>query len=94
MTDQDVIDRAHKAERLLNDPLLADAFEGVRKAIFTQIENNPIGDREALHEWRIMLKLLRDVKANLESAIRDGKVIAARANEAEKTSKLRRLFNR
>ena len=94
MTEQDVIERAHKAERLLADPLLMDAFEGVRKALFNQIENCPIRDTESLHEWRVMLKLLRDVKANLEVALKDGKLLAFRQKEAEERKGLRRFIGR
>ena len=91
MDEQTTIDRAQKAQKLLDDPVLGEAFAAVRHAIFDQIEQTPIRDRDALHEWRLMLKLLRDVRANLDEAIRNGKLVAFRAKERDQESKIRRF---
>lgn len=70
----DKIERATKAERLINDPLFAEAFENTRQAIFHKIEQTPIRDDEGLKHLRLCLKLLQDVRANLVSILNDGKV--------------------
>jgi hypothetical protein len=75
------LERAGKAEKLLNDPMLIEAFDLVRTTILKNIENAPIRDREGLHECRLMLELLRGVRANLEQAVRDGKVVVAALEE-------------
>ena len=81
MSESQEIERGARAERLLKDPLLSEAFESVRQAIFAKIEETPLRDRDALHEWRLMLKLLRDVRANLEQAVQGGKYAAFRLEE-------------
>ncbi len=68
------IDRGEKARKLLADETLIEAFNAVRAAIFDKIEGTPLRDAEGLMQLRIMLKLLNDVRANLQTAIRDGKV--------------------
>lgn len=81
MTPEQQLERAGKAERLLQDPMLIEAFDLVRTQILNNMENGPIRDREGLHECQLMLKLLRGVRANLEQAVRDGKVIVASLEE-------------
>lgn len=82
------LERGAKAEKLLNDETLSDAFESVRQAIFQKIEQTPLRDDEGLKDLRRMLKLLRDLRVNLEQAIRDGK-LAAEALKMEKERKVR-----
>lgn len=71
------IERGNHAKRLLQDPLLSEAFENVSQAIHEQWAACPLRDREGAHELRLMLKLLGDVKTVLEGALADGKVAAA-----------------
>ncbi len=78
VSDRTAERRAVKAEMLLNDPELISAFESVRVSIFQRIEACPIRDKEALYDLRLMLKLLGDVKANLQSVVNTGKVIEQR----------------
>jgi len=81
VTPEQQLERAGKAERLLQDPMLTEAFTLLREQILSNMENGPIRDREGLHECQLMLKLLRGVRANLEQAVRDGKVIVASLEE-------------
>lgn len=92
MNQQQKIDRAQKAERILNDELYKDSFELTRQAIYQQIEKTPIRDIEGLTHLRLCLKLLTDVRANLESVLRDGKVAEFNIEEQKRLSKIRRLF--
>ena len=70
------IDRAIRAERLLNDEDLKQAFSDVKKAIHDQWEKAPLRDEQGAHELKLMLKLLSDVRANLVRAVADGKLEA------------------
>jgi hypothetical protein len=70
------LDRGIKAERLLKDPTLNEAFDLVAKAIHERWEQCPIRDRDGAHELKLQLKLLGDVRANLEQAVSDGKLAA------------------
>jgi len=81
MNTQDVIDRAKHAERILNDPMVIEAFEGVEKAIHKLWSDAPIRDRDGLHELKLMLKLLRDVKASFEQSVNTGKAAVHRLEE-------------
>ena len=81
MTPEQALERASRAEKLLADPLLSDAFELVRTTLIQKIEEAPIEDAEGVHQLRLMLKLLRSARGHLEQAVRDGKVIVHRLEE-------------
>lgn len=89
-------ERGHKAEKLLNDPLLKDAFTLVAQAIHERWEAAPLRDRDGAHELKLMLKLLNDVRATLERAIADGKLAAAELEQLNKPiiPAIRRFFRR
>lgn len=72
------IARAAKAQALLADPELTAAFQAVRDTLLKRIEECPIRDREGVHESKLMLKLLGDVRANIQSVVNTGKVIESR----------------
>lgn len=77
MSLQDEVTRGQKADKLIHDPTLCEAFDLVRDAIIAKWEQTPLRDRDGAHELKLMLKLLGDVRANLEQAIADGKLAAA-----------------
>lgn len=77
MSLKEELNRGIKAEKLLKDETLTEAFDLVRKAIHEQWESSPIRDKDGAHELKLMLKLLGDVRANLEQALTDGKLAAA-----------------
>jgi hypothetical protein len=84
------IERAQKAERILTDPLFAEAFENTRQAIFHKIEQTPIRDAEGLANLRLSLKLLQDVRANLTQMLNDGKIEQYRLEEKKRLFSFRR----
>lgn len=86
MSLQDDLDRGQRAERLLNDETLRKAFDDVAAAIHAQWERCPIRDLEGAHELKLMLKLLTDVRANLERAVSDGKLAAAELQQKRRAN--------
>jgi hypothetical protein len=82
------IDRAQKAEAILNSPVYQESFDLVRQAIFDKFEVTPVRDTEALVHLRTALKLLNDVKANLTAALNEGKVVEFRLEQAKREPKL------
>ena len=78
MTDQEILARRDLADQLLANPEFERAFSAVRQALLDRFEECPIRDKEAQHEIKLMLKLLGDVKANLQSVIDSGKVVIHR----------------
>lgn len=86
-SDKLMLGRADKAKVLLNDPEFQEAFKAVESSIFEKIKQCPIRDTEGLQILRLQLKLLADVKANIESVVNTGKVIQDRINWLERTKK-------
>jgi len=88
MSLTDEMDRGNKARKLLDDPLLTEAWEQVERTITEAWANAPIRDRDGQHELKLMLKALRDVRGWLEQTVTDGKIAAAefeRLNRRETT---------
>ena len=88
--DEDV-ERAARAEKLLNDDLLVEAFASVRMAIFEKIEATPVRDKEGLSYLHLMLKCQKDARKYLEHTVRNGKV-AANEIKIKNNSVVERLF--
>lgn len=86
MSADDVIERGQQAARLLNDPMLVDAFDQVAVGLHQAWENAPIRDREGQHELKLMLKLLNDVRANLAITLENGTLAAIDIKGREKLS--------
>lgn len=74
MSLPDDASRGARAQRLLEDSIFDDAFKAVEQAIHDQWASSPIRDHEGQHELRLMLNLLRDVRASLEQTMADGKI--------------------
>lgn len=70
------IQRGTDAKRLLDDPALKQAFTDVENAIVQRWASSPIRDKDGQYELRLMMKLLGDVRVNLEQALTDGKLAA------------------
>jgi len=87
VTPEQSIERANRAEKLVTDPLLNEAFETLRAKIIANIEEAPIRDKAGVHECRLMLKVLTSVKGHLEQAVRDGKVVLHRLEERKRFEK-------
>ena len=88
------LDRAVKAESILNSAIYQESYASVRAAILEKIEKCPLADAQTAEDLRRCLKLLRDVKANLEMALVHGKVATFNLEQAEQRRKnpLRNLF--
>lgn len=85
--DKQALGRASKAQALLNDPELNAAFDAVKTSILERIEACPIRDTEGLMNLKLQLKLLNDVKANLQAVVNTGKVIQDRITWLERVKR-------
>lgn len=83
MTPEQAIERANQAARLLDDPTLQKAFEGVRMALLTRLEEVAIGDLDTQHEIAVSLQLLKQLKRQLHTWVTDGKLEVQRAETAQ-----------
>ena len=95
LNERQALARAAKAKALLGDSEFTGAFESVRLQLLERMEQCPIRDREGLHELKLMLKLLGDVKQNIEHVFNTGKVIEYRISLLERAKKgLEHAFRR
>lgn len=72
----ETLDKAAKAEALVQNPAFEQAFSDVEAAILRQWKDCPVRDVDGQHELKLMYKLLSDLRANLDRAISDGKLAA------------------
>lgn len=75
MNEEKRLERGARAQQLLEDPLLNESFDLVAKGITERWVATPIRDRDGAHELKLMMKLLADVRAALEQAVNDGKIV-------------------
>lgn len=75
--------KSDRAQELIEDPVLKEAFAICREKYRDLIEDTPLSskDDEALHDIRKMLHLLREVEENLHLAVRDGHLEDFRATD-------------
>jgi hypothetical protein len=85
-----------QAHALLTNPAFVKAYDEVEVALMQRMVACPIRDKRGLYELKLMLKLLGDVKTNLEQAIGDAKVAEKELRLLEERSKslIRRVFPR
>ena len=81
MTLPEEIKRGNDAARLLADPLFKEAWTSVEQEIHERWAESPVRDIEGQQQLRLMLKLLGDVRAVVETALDDGKAAARRLEE-------------
>ena len=88
MTPAELIDRANKAGAVLTSTVYQEAWENTRVAILKRIEDCPLGDTDVAEDLRKCLRLLRDVRANLELTMNQGKVASFTLAQEEKRRSL------
>lgn len=88
------IERANKAKAVLESPAYQEAYDLVRQAIIERIEKCPLSETPTAEDLRRCLKLLRDVRANMTTAINTGKLVSFRLeqDEVRRKNPLRHLF--
>jgi hypothetical protein len=88
------IERADKAKAILESPIYQEAHDAVRTAIIERIERCPLTDSQTAEDLRRCLKLLKDVRLNLEVMLNHGKVERFNLAKEQERAKnpLRNLF--
>ena len=88
------IDRADKAKAILESPIYQESYDGVRTAIIERIEKCSLTDTQTAEDLRRCLKLLKDVRLNLEVMLNHGKVEKFQLQQEleRKKNPLRNLF--
>lgn len=78
----DTIRRGQEAKRLINEPLLKEAFEGVRQKLLDRLEETAIGDIETQHELTLCLQTIKQVRRYMENWMRDGELEEVRSAQS------------
>jgi hypothetical protein len=86
----DSIQRGAEAEQLLTNPLLKEAFAGVKAKLVEKLEEVPLGDIDTQHEIALSLQLLKTVRRYLENWVQDGTLEAQRASSHSAWQKLQK----
>jgi len=74
MTVDEEIRRANDAERLMNEPLLKEAFDIVETTVIDAIKRSSIADAASHHEFALMLQVIGGVKRHFKEAMETGKL--------------------
>ena len=80
--------RGERAEKLLGNDLFVEAFDKLREAILNSIEEAPIRDRDGVHELKLMLKVLKDVKGHIIQVVETGQMAKIQLEQQEKLDRL------
>ena len=86
MSIEQDIERAHRAKQVIDNPAFSEAFDLVAQAIHEAWESAPVRDVEGQQLLKLQLKLLGDVRANLERAIADGTIAAHELDRRRKSN--------
>ena len=80
--------RGEHAELLLENKMFKEAFETLRAGLLTAIEDAPDIDKEGVYELKLMLRLLKDVKAHISNIANTGKLAKLQLVQEQKLSRL------
>lgn len=87
------IARGERANQLLTDPLLVEAFGIVEQELTNQWQNSPVRDAEGREKLFLTLKCLQKARAHLTSVLETG--VMAKATLAQRAGQtLSSYFNR
>jgi len=76
--------RGEEANRVLQEPLLKEAFKVVREKRVLSLEDVAIGDTSTMQALTLSLQVLKNIEGYLKAAVRDGEFEAnKRLSDAE-----------
>ena len=81
MTNEELIQRAREAERLLSNPLFVEAFDKVRGGLVSSMETSPLGDKETHNRLVIALQLLGQIEKRIKEVAETGKLTAIQVEQ-------------
>lgn len=84
--------RGKQAEAWLKDPITLESFDTVRTGILEKWEASPLEDKEGQYALRLMLKLLDDVKRNVEHVAFTGKMAGEQLTAFQKAKQATKRF--
>jgi hypothetical protein len=83
MTPAEILTRAEHAKRILEDPLVVEAFATIERDVMEAFFACPVRDAEGMRILQTDLRLARQFKGILQGAIERGKLTANDLREKE-----------
>lgn len=90
----EAIQDGQEAERLLQHPLLTQAFELIEQDIQKQWLNSPARDVEGREKLHLMVKMLHRLKFQLQSVVENGKIMQKTLEQSRATEMLDHYLRR
>lgn len=91
MEQSEELRRGELARQVIENEIYEEAWQSVRDGIIHAWESAPIRDKEGHNELKLMLKLLTDVRRNIETAMQTGRLAKL---QLERESMFRKTVNR
>jgi hypothetical protein len=91
VTHDEEIRRGNEAQRVLDEPMLKDAFATVETAIIDALKVSKLIDREQDRELVLQLKALALVRSHIVQHVHTGKLASIAKQESMAQRMLRRL---
>ena len=76
------------AQKIIENPLVQNAFNSIRAGIIEKWRSCPIRDKEGQHELKLMDKLLTDLEGYFKTVIESGKMAEFQLENEKKVAKL------
>lgn len=89
---QTELQRGEQARQVLESEIYAESWQAVRDGIISAWESAPIRDKEGANELKLMLKLLTDVRRNVETVMQTGKMAKIQIERESLLDKAKRKF--
>lgn len=77
MAPEEQARRGDEAQRLLENPLLVEAFDVIERQCIEEIKKCPVRDAEGLAKLHLMLLLNQRLRAQIEAVVSTGKIARA-----------------
>ena len=74
LTPEQEVTRGHDAQRILNEPLLQEAFQTVEAKIVSALTSSAMGDDKTHNRLVIALQMLNQIKGQIHEYVQTGEM--------------------
>jgi DNA-binding GntR family transcriptional regulator len=92
MTNEEEIRNGFEAQRLLENPLLAGAFQAIEQAILNRLKTCDVGARDMQRDLVVTLQIVSKVQDHLRTHITTGRLAEISKQESLSRRALRRVI--
>jgi hypothetical protein len=86
------LERSARAKELLENPVLKEAFAGIKTDIIAKLESIALEDFQLQHELTLTLQLLKQLRNRLDRFVDDGKIEQKKIEQQNWIEKARQRF--